>query len=113
MATHLLEHGASVFIRQYSRTCWEEDWGPHYLAGRVPLHWAASGGFSEMVALLLKHGANPNSVNSIGRPALQDACWSEDLASVRVLLDHGADVNFRSFYYVCSKPDLVLSDYPS
>lgn len=102
MAKLLLDHGASVFVRQYSRSCWDEDWGPHYMAGRVALHWAAIGGHSEMIVLLLQHGANPNSVNSIGRPALQDACWSQDLESVRVLLDNGADINFRSFYYVSS-----------
>jgi ankyrin repeat protein len=55
-----------------------------------------------MVKLLLEHSANPNSANTIGRPALQEALSARDVQSVRLLLDSGADVNFRNFYFVCA-----------
>lgn len=101
MATLLLSHGASVHNRQYSRTCWDEDWGPNWMAGRTPLGYAALNGQSDVVELLLKHGANPNSATSAGRSALLDACYEGDQRSARLLLEHGADVNFRSFHHVC------------
>lgn len=101
MARLLLEHGASVNTRQYSRSCWDDDWGPNWIAGRTPLGWAAVAGQSSIVELLLQHGANPNSANSGGRSALLDACWKDDRRSVKLLLEHGADVNFRSFHHVC------------
>ncbi|KAL4897600.1 ankyrin repeat-containing domain protein [Aspergillus ambiguus] len=99
MAKLLLAHGASVHIRQYSRNCRDCDLHPFYMAGRNPLHWAAGEGHPDMVELLLEYGANPNSANSIGRPALQEAIWQDDVRSVRLLLDNGADVNFRNFYH--------------
>jgi len=110
MVTFLLNYGASVNIRQYSRSCWDDDWGPHWMAGRLPLNWAAVEGQSEVVELLLKHGANPNSATSGGRSALQDACWKDDQKSVRILLEYGADVNFQSFHHV-SLIDLYTISY--
>lgn len=101
MATLLLDHGASVNTSQYSRSAWDEDWGPNWIAGRTPLGWAALKGHSDIVELLLKHGANPNSANSGGRSALLDACWQDDRRSVSLLLQYGADIDFRSFHHVC------------
>ena len=100
MARLLLENGASPNTRQYSRSCWDDDWGPNWMAGRTPLGWAAVAGQSDIVELLLQYGANPNSATSAGRSALLDACWQDDRRSVRLLLQHGADVNFESFHHV-------------
>jgi ankyrin repeat protein len=101
MATLLLDQGASVHTRQFSRSCWDDGWGPDWIAGRTPLGWAAVKGQSHIVELLLKWGANPNSANSGGRSALLDACYEDDQKSVRLLLEHGADVDSRCFHHVC------------
>ena len=107
MAKLLLSYGASVHIRQYSRNCWDHDCPPLYAAGRDAIHWAAGEGHPDIVELLLNHGANPNSANTIGRPALQEAVRKHDIRSIRLLLDNGADINFRNFYYVC----LIINAY--
>lgn len=105
MTNFLLSQGASVNIRQYSLSNHYIDGEhPRLVSGRFPLHWAALKGHSEVVELLLQHGANLNARNSSGRPALQEACMGDDLESVKVLLENGADVNARSYNHVCSDP---------
>lgn len=106
MTKFLLDHGALVNIRQYTRTCADSK-GPTFIGGRTPLHWAADSGAStkgEIIKLLLDHGANPNAATSAGRPALQFVCMQGDCKSARILLDRGADVNFRSFHHVRYSP---------
>ncbi|KAE8423773.1 ankyrin repeat-containing domain protein [Aspergillus pseudocaelatus] len=101
MTKFLLDHGALVNIRQYTRTCADSK-GPTFIGGRTPLHWAADSRASakgEIIQLLLDHGANPNAATSAGRPALQFVCIQGDCKSARILLDRGADVNFRSFHH--------------
>jgi ankyrin repeat protein len=44
--------------------------------------------------LALVHGANPNHCpESSGQPVLMNATWHENIALMRILLRHGADVN--------------------
>ena len=52
----------------------------------------------EMVALLLKHGAEPNARNGRGETPLEQAIsvarpWAAE--AVKLLVDHGADVNAK------------------
>jgi uncharacterized protein len=50
-------------------------------------------GRANIVALLLKAGANPNSQNWFGKTALMYAIQAHDVASIQLLLRHGADIN--------------------
>lgn len=63
--------------------------------GNTPLYMATYEGDTEpieMVELLLKHGADPNSNSKLGTPLL-NACKYSYYEVVKVLVDHGADVN--------------------
>src|SRR5262245_53838244 len=58
--------------------------------GVTPLMYAAAAGSPEAMSLLLDAHADPNAVNGFGSTALM---WSAtDIAKVRLLLTHGADV---------------------
>lgn len=64
---------------------------------RWPLSAAISGG-AELTELLLKAGANPNHVDDAGRPIWWGVLSDETdrgLRTLRVLLDHGADLAMR------------------
>lgn len=56
-----------------------------------PLHSAVAAGQREGVALLLLHGADPNTRQQGGWTPLQGAAHLGDAEMVRVLLAHGAD----------------------
>jgi RNA polymerase sigma factor (sigma-70 family) len=59
---------------------------------RRPLSGAAENGHTEIVRLLLEHGADPNAKEACcqGGLALHRAAWKGDLDIVRLLLDYGA-----------------------
>ena len=62
-----------------------------------PLYFAISSG-PRMTKLLLEAGADPNAFDDADRPvwwSALDASKDEDLTTLRVLLDHGADVKKR------------------
>jgi len=65
--------------------------------GTLPLYWAIGWG-PAMTELLLNAGADPNSLDH-GRPiwweAMEGAFSEEKLHSLRILLDHGADLTLR------------------
>lgn len=100
----LLIQGATVNLRQYSlsnhRTGNKVNERVPMTSGRFPIHWAIVGKHSVIVDLLLQYGANPNSRNTAGRSALQEACMENDPKTVRLLLQNGADVNARSYNHV-------------
>ncbi len=52
---------------------------------------------ADMLRLLLSKGADPNSTY-MGATALVHACERKDMAKIRMLLDAGADINFKSHY---------------
>ncbi len=64
--------------------------------GYSPLMLAAYSGCAEAVALLLKKGANPNSVDNAGNSVLMGATFKDDEAIVRQLIAAGADVKVKN-----------------
>jgi ankyrin repeat protein len=62
--------------------------------GATPLMYAAAVGSIDAMNRLLAAGADVNARNALGSSALTWA--TKDLAKVRLLLDHGADVNVTS-----------------
>ena len=57
---------------------------------------AAGRGYSEVVELLLKHGADPDRRDRDGDTALKYAAWNDDVVVVEALIAGGADVNLAS-----------------
>ena len=55
------------------------------------LHWACNFGSYDIARVLLDHGAECNSANTMGQTALHLACKSGDSVLVSLLLSHGAD----------------------
>ncbi len=64
--------------------------------GDTPLHWPAHNGYSEIVRLLLEHGADPTAheISWIGGTPLH---WGSEREPeiIQLLIDAGADVNAR------------------
>ena len=66
-------------------------------------------GGTDSIQLLLDAGANPNTANAAGATPL---IWAvPDLAKVRLLISHGADVNARSIN-LQRTPLLIAARYP-
>lgn len=63
--------------------------------GKTTLINAAVGQSSEMVSLLIRHGAEVNAVDNDGRSALLEAALFGWVDNVKVLLQHSADKNIR------------------
>jgi ankyrin repeat protein len=61
--------------------------------GRTPLLLAASGEYKEVVHVLIQYGACPNHKDRFGSSALGAAAASGDIETMRLLLDHGAQIN--------------------
>jgi ankyrin repeat protein len=73
---------------------------------RAALEWAICRGQIDLVNHLIESGVNPNTPGrGIFRRALQHAVSSANFEIVKILLDSGADVNFRSSEW-CDKTAL-------
>lgn len=59
----------------------------------TPLHLAIANKNHDAIRFLLAHGADCNIHMPPGRSPLMYACYCQDLAMVRTLLEYGADVN--------------------
>ena len=62
----------------------------------MPIHSAAAGGGAAIVALLLRHGADPNARQQGGFTPLHAAAQNGDAELAELLLDHGADAQART-----------------
>ena len=92
---HLLDHGLSPNAQD--------------AAGTPALMAAALYAGADCVKLLLDRGANPNGRNAAGATPL---LWAiPNLAKVKLLVEHGADVNARSAN-LQRTPLLVAASYP-
>jgi len=80
--------------------------------GATPLHVAAEYGYSEIVEVLLEHGAAPNIREKYGDTPLHYAATFGNSKVVEVLLEHGADPNARNNYGATSLHYAAAFDYP-
>ncbi|MEZ5302507.1 MAG: ankyrin repeat domain-containing protein [Verrucomicrobiales bacterium] len=62
----------------------------------LPLHWAAEGGLSDLVAALLRNGADPNARDRRGFTPLHKAVEGGFSEAAEFLLAKGADSNAQS-----------------
>lgn len=62
----------------------------------MPLHAAAAGRHSDIIKLLLDHGATANARQHGGWTPLHAAAQNGDLETARILIDSGADVQSRA-----------------
>jgi ankyrin repeat protein len=63
--------------------------------GDQPIHHAARNGDTEIVRLLIEHGANVNVASQRGHTVLYCAGGHGHLETVNLLLDHGADCSAK------------------
>lgn len=63
----------------------------------IGLKRAVESNNADLLRLLLSKGADPNST-FMGATPLVDACQRKDMTMIRILLDSGADVDFKSNY---------------
>jgi hypothetical protein len=61
----------------------------------TPLHFAAEGGHSKIIKLLLGHGASPHVRNESGATPFYRAARSGSLQSLKALYDAGSDINIQ------------------
>jgi ankyrin repeat protein len=89
--------GDAALVEQYlvaGQAC-ANDYHDCYEAGMPIL---VANGNLDVIKVLLKHGADIEQMDVYGKSPLHHACESHELQleTVRFLLDHGANVNFRS-----------------
>lgn len=75
--------------------------------GTTPLMKACIGGSSEVVACLIRAGANLDAQNEWGNTALHYACVNCHLPLIRLLLESGADPDIANNYDVYPADELV------
>jgi len=65
------------------------------LGGFTALHWAAYGGHTDVVELLIANGADVNAKNDSGFTPLHWAATWDNKAAAELLISKGADVNAK------------------
>jgi ankyrin repeat protein len=76
---------------------------PEYVSARgghqvTPIHAAASAGHTNILSLLIQHGADVNDRDSIGNTPLFRASENARLEAGQFLINHGADIDARHNY---------------
>eukprot|EP00041_Stephanoeca_diplocostata_P014622 m.271950 g.271950 ORF g.271950 m.271950 type:complete len:177 (+) comp19746_c0_seq48:3534-4064(+) len=84
LRSHLEEDGLNIHSRN------AEGWSA--------LHVAASGGHSNALQRLIKHGGDLHAHTDKKRTPLMLAAWNFNVEAVLVLLDAGSDVNAKDMY---------------
>ncbi|KAM4712001.1 myotrophin [Anableps anableps] len=65
-------------------------------SGRMPLHYAADYGQTEVMEYLISIGANVNAKDKHGFSPLASACFEDHIDCVKILLEKGADKNEKT-----------------
>ena len=65
---------------------------------RFPIFVASAMANEKIVQILIKNGADVNSVSLQGDSPLIRACQNRQLKTMRVLIENGSDVNFKGYY---------------
>ncbi len=68
------------------------------MTGSSPLHWAVENNNLQLCSLLLANRANPNAYTLSGQPVLTLAVLRQQHDLKRLLLDHGASLEFAQDY---------------
>ena len=89
-AQALIDAGADPNSACVPRT---HPWPSCSVRGDYALHMAAERDDTELVALLLRAGADPNHLNSVGKTALFLAVENESVDLISMLLNNGANPN--------------------
>ncbi len=67
-----------------------------FIAGNTPLHYAACGGYEDVVRVLIESGANVEEHNENGHTPLMEAASAGHVGVARILLEAGACINTHS-----------------
>lgn len=77
----------------------------------APLHSAVAGNHYEVAAKLIEAGGDVNMIQADGFTPLMGAAQNSNLQMVRLLLDHGADVNARTAKHAAQFADMTALDF--
>lgn len=66
------------------------------LLGNTPLHYAACGGYEDVVQVLIKVGANVEQHNENGHTPLMESASAGHVNVAKILLKSGAGINTHS-----------------
>ncbi|XP_056295512.1 BCL-6 corepressor-like protein 1 isoform X2 [Pseudoliparis swirei] len=96
----LLQRAARLGYQDVVQYCLEKDISEvnrRDNAGYTALHEASSRGWTQIVQMLLRHGADVNCSAQDGTRPLHDAVASDNLPIVWLLLNHGADPTLATY----------------
>lgn len=90
------EASKSISINPWGEKSCKSAFAEMLEAGEIALWNASSGGYTEVVKLLLDFGVDANVTNEYNQPPLLGASVQGHTEVVKLLLEHGADVNWEN-----------------